>query len=173
MKRALSLLLVLVLLLCLVPAQLAAASSLKKGSSSSVKTDPAEFYTIGDTEDTFSGLYDRMCVSLDLKKHPLPKPDTDLDPMNSDGEYEYVYMLKDDDSSYEYIGYVCTKRDVKEYIVWSWVGYHEDGSVIGMDVYYTLEGKYLGNIQRDYSAGTSTSSHRCPYYIPGQPLNKK
>ena len=111
--------------------------------------------------------------SLDLKKHPLPKPDTDLDPMNSDGEYEYVYMLKDDDSSYEYIGYVCTKRDVKEYIVWSWVGYHEDGSVIGMDVYYTLEGKYLGNIQRDYSAGTSTSSHRCPYYIPGQPLNKK
>lgn len=166
MKRLLSLLLSAVLLLCLVPAAMAAPSQ------KSEPVDPAEFYTIGEDENTFAGLYERMCVNLDLKKNPLPEADTDLDPMNSDGEYEHVYILKDDETSYEYIGHVCTKHDKLEYIVWTWIGFHEDGSIIGMDVFYTLEGKYLGNIQHDYSAGTSTSSHRCPYYIPGEPLNK-
>ena len=164
MKRALSLLLAVVLVLCLIPSSLAAAETKKE--------DPAEYYTIGEDEDTFAGLYDRMCVNLDLKEHPFPKLDTDLDPMTREGEYEHVYLLKDDETSYEYIGYVRDKHDVEKYIVWSWTGYHKDGSIIGMDVFYSLKGKYLGNIQHDYTAGTSTSSHRCPYFVPGEPLNK-
>ena len=82
-------------------------------------------------------------------------------------------VLKDDSESYEYIGY-CRGWDGKDrYICWAWTGLHEDVSTIGMLVFYTPDGKYLGNIQRDLSAGTSTSSHNSPYYVPGEPINKK
>ena len=170
MKRALSFILVLMLIVCLVPLQAAAAGTVKKEADP--EPDPAEYYTIGDSENTYAGLYDRMCQSLDLKKHPLPEADTKGNTYGTK-DYEYVYILKDDETSYEYIGKVFNKSGKELYIVWNWIGYHEDGSVIGMQVYYTTKGQYLGNIQRDYTAGTSTSSHRSPYFIKGEPINKK
>ena len=128
-------------------------------------------YVIGSTENTFSGLHQRMCVNLDLKANPIPKPDEDMGAIGS--ETLHAKVLKDDSESYEYIGY-CRGWDGKDrYICWSWTGIHEDGSTIAMLVFYTPDGKYLGNIQRDLSAGTSTSSSRCPYYVPGEPINKK
>lgn len=133
--------------------------------------EETEFYIIGDSEDTFAGLYNRMCVNLDLKENPIPEPDTELGDYGG-GEYEYARIMKDDATSSEYVGYVRTSNGQDLYIIWSWMGYHKDGSIIGMDVYYQLDGKYLGNIQRDYSAGTSTSSHNSPYFVPGQPMNK-
>ena len=136
--------------------------------SSSTKVD--SFYVIGSSENTFAGLYKRMCVNLDLKKNPIPEPDEDMG--NIGDETLHAKVLKDDSESYEYIGY-CRGRDgTNRYICWSWVGDHQDGSTIAMLVFYTADGKYLGNIQRDLTAGTSTSSSRCPYYIPGEPLNK-
>ena len=45
----------------------------------------------------------------------------------------------------------------------------ENGDVIGMDVYYTVEGKYIGNIRHNYSAGRSTSSTRSPFRIAEEP----
>lgn len=166
MKRAFALLLSLVLVLCLLPAPAVLALS------DAEEEDPAAFYLIGDEADSFSALYDRMCVNLRLKKQPLPEPDTEGEPFNASGEHEFVYVLKDDESSYEYIGYIHDRRENPKYIVWNWTGFHKDGSIIGMEVFYSLDGKYLGNIQHDYTAGTSTSSHRCPYYIPGEPINK-
>ncbi len=128
-------------------------------------------YVIGSTENTFSGLHQRMCVNLDLKANPIPKPDEDMGAIGS--ETLHAKVLKDDSESYEYIGY-CRGWDGKDrYICWSWTGIHEDGSTIAMLVFYTPDGKYLGNIQRDLSAGTSTSSHNSPYYVPGEPINKK
>ena len=128
-------------------------------------------YVIGSSENTFAGLHQRMCVNLDLKANPIPKPDEDMGAIGS--ETLHAKVLKDDSESYEYIGY-CRGWDGKDrYICWSWTGIHEDGSTIAMLVFYTPDGKYLGNIQRDLSAGTSTSSSRCPYYVPGEPINKK
>ena len=167
MKKLLSLLLAAVLLLGVVPA--AGASALQ---FSLEQEDPAEYYTIGAEENTFAGLCERMCHSLDLKEHPLPQVDTEGGEYDS-GDHEIVCILKDDSETYEYIGYVCTKKDVVKYIVWRWVGFHKDGSMIGMDSYFDEDGKYLGNIQHDYTAGTSTSSSRCPYFIPGEPINKE
>jgi hypothetical protein len=128
-------------------------------------------YLIGSSENTFAGLYKRMCVNLDLKKNPIPEPDEDMGAIGS--ETLHAKVLKDDSESYEYIGY-CRGWDGKDrYICWSWTGIHEDGSTIAMLVFYSPDGKYLGNIQRDLSAGTSTSSHNSPYYVPGEPINKK
>ena len=128
-------------------------------------------YVIGSSENTFAGLHQRMCVNLDLKANPIPEPDEDMGAIGS--ETLHAKVLKDDSESYEYIGY-CRGWDGKErYICWSWTGIHEDGSTIAMLVFYTPDGKYLGNIQRDLSAGTSTSSHNSPYYVPGEPINKK
>ena len=134
----------------------------------------AEYYTIGAEENTFSGLYNRMCVDLDLRIFPIPIPTETAreGEYGNSGEYETVAVLKDDDESYETIGYVCTKAGIREFIVRSWRGRHRDESEIGMDVYYSLDGSYLGNIQHDYTAGTASSSHRCPYFVPGEPINK-
>ena len=129
-------------------------------------------YLIGSSENTFTGLHQRMCVNIDLKANPIPKPDEKLSTYGS-GDYEYVKVLKDDNKSYEFIGYVRGVTGEDRYIIWSWTGLHEDGSTINQTVYYMLDGKYLGNIQRDRTAGTSTSSSRCPYYVPGEPINKK
>ena len=129
-------------------------------------------YVIGSSENTFAGLHQRMCVNLDLKANPIPKPDEKLSTYGT-GDYEYVKVLRDDSKSYEFIGYVRGVTGEDRYIIWSWTGLHEDGSTINQTVYYMLDGKYLGNIQRDRTAGTSTSSSRCPYYVPGEPINKK
>ena len=127
-------------------------------------------YIIGISENTFAGLYKKMCVNLDLKKNPVPAPDTEEGNYGG-GQYEYVKVLKNDSETYEYIGYVRYANDVNRYLVRCWRGYHKDGALIEMDVYYTLDGKYIGNIQRDRTAGTSTSSHNSPYFIPGEPMN--
>lgn len=128
-------------------------------------------YIIGTSENTFAGLYKRMCINLDLKKNPFPTPDEDLGPCGS--ETLFAKVLKDDSQTYEYVGYLRAKDGATKYLMWAWTGYHKDGDVIEMDVFYTPDGKYLGNIQRDRTAGTSTSSHRSPYYVPGEPLNKE
>lgn len=173
MKKLLALLLVLCMLLP------AAASALADGQEAAAgffddmdEYDEEEsYYVIGSDEDTFAGLYKRMCVNLDLKENPIPEPEEDMGEMGS--ETLYATVLKDDDESYEFIGFCRTPDGKDRYICWSWTGIHEDGSVIGMLVFYTADGKYLGNIQRDLSAGTSTSSHNCPYFVPGEPINKK
>ena len=167
MKKVTAMILAVLLMLCLFPAYPVSAFADTKTET------PEEHYTIGISENTFKGLYSRMCINLDLKKYPIPKADEKLEDRYSNGEYEEVFVLKDDDTSYEYIGHLYTKNDIEEYIIWNWIGYHKDGTLIGMDVYYTLDGKYLGNIQHNYSEGTSTSSSRCPYNVPGEPMNKE
>ncbi len=139
--------------------------------TSSPRTQSNSFYIIGTSENTFAGFYKRMCVNLDLKKNPFPTPDEDLGSVDS--ETLYAKVLKDDSETYEYVGYLRAKNGSTKYLMWAWTGYHKDGDVIEMDVFYTPDGKYLGNIQRDRTAGTSTSSHRSPYYVPGEPLNKE
>ena len=73
--------------------------------------------------------------------------------------------LKDDDDSYDYIGYVCGPDGGRIFIIWSWSGYHEDGSLIGVDSYYALNGVYLGAVQRDYSTGAMKSSSGSPFVL--------
>lgn len=148
------------------------SSSTASQKSISVPGNTRSPYIIGTSENTFAGLHKAMCINLDLKRNPLPEMNSKISEY-SDGDYVYGSVLKDDSDSYEYIGYIRNKQDQNQYLVRNWTGYHKDGSVIEMTVYYTLEGKYLGNIQRDKSAGTSTSSHNSPYYIPGEPINKE
>ena len=167
MKKTTAMILAALLLLCLIPLHPVSAYADTK------KETPEEHYTIGTDENTFKGLYQRMCTNLDLKKYPIPVADETLEGRYSGGEYEEVRILKDDDTSYEYIGHLYTRQGTKQYIIWNWMGFHKDGTVIGMDVYSTLDGKYLGNIQHNYSEGTSTSSHNSPYNVPGEPMNKE
>ncbi|MBP3210790.1 MAG: zinc ribbon domain-containing protein [Oscillospiraceae bacterium] len=129
-------------------------------------------YLIGTSENTFAGLHARMCINLDLNKNPIPTQVEEVDTYGT-GDRVFATVLKDDSTSYEYVGYVRGVTGENKYIIWSWTGLHEDGSVINQTVYYMLDGKYLGNIQRDRTAGTSTSSSRCPYFVPSEPINKK
>ena len=167
MKRFLMMVCILALLLTAFPGAWAEEPA-KEGETA------GEFYIIGTEADTFAELYERMCVSLDLEKEPIPEPEKKASrgAYGREGEYENVTVLKDDDETYETIGYVCLLSGEREYIVRRWVGYHEDQSVIGMEVYYLLNGQYLGSIRRDYEAGRASASSRCPYLVAGDPVTK-
>lgn len=163
MKKTVAWILMLVVLLNV--SVLAAADTQKKTE------DPLEYYTIGAEEDTFQGLYQKMCVYLDLAKHPIPQPDTDGDEYGT-GDYERYRVLKDDEETYEYIGYVYSSTGSPKYLVRNWIGYHKDGPIISMKVYYSTDGKYIGNLQMDLTNGLSNSSHNMPYYIPSQGMHR-
>ena len=151
------------------PKQSRAEEAGSDGKSGNADNSP---YLIGTSENTFAGLHARMCINLDLNKNPIPTPEEEVDTYGT-GDKVFATVLKDDSTSYEYVGYVRGVTGENKYIIWSWTGLHEDGSVINQTVYYMLDGKYLGNIQRDRTAGTSTSSSRCPYFVPSEPINKK
>ena len=132
---------------------------------------PEEYYTVGSDENTFQGLHDIMCINLNIRKYPIPEPDTDGGYYYT-GDYERLTTLRDDDETLEYIGYVYDYHHEPKFIVRYWIGYHEDGELIGMIVYYMTDGKYLGNIQRDYTNELANSSSRTPYNIPAQGMHK-
>ncbi len=159
MRKLSSLLLVLLLLISVLPS--ASADSLVRDAAAK---DSLEFYTIGNSENTFSGVYNRMHIYLDLNQFPIPEPNkSDYEYVT--GQHEEFSVLKDDDDSYDYIGYVCLPNGARSFIVWSWAGYHEDGSLIGVDSYYALNGTYLGNVQRNYSTGAALSSRNSPFFF--------
>lgn len=159
MRKLISLLLVLVLICSCMP--FAFGDSL---FSAGPAKDSAEFYTIGNSTHTFAGVYDRMHVYLDLNKYPIPEPDHS-DYSYVTGAHDEFYVLKDDDDSFDYIGYVCGPDGGRIFIVWSWSGYHEDGSLIGVDSYYAVNnGVYLGAIQRNYTTGAVISSNGSPFF---------
>ena len=130
-----------------------------------------EYYVVGGEENTFQGLYQRMCVNLDIETNPIPEPELEGSKYGT-GDFEKIKIIKDDDETLEYIGYVYNKENEPAYIIRYWIGYHEHGELIGMTVYYTIKGQYIGNIQRDYTNGLSNSSSRMPYYIPSQGTHK-
>ena len=158
MKKFVSFLLTIILISCFLAN--ASADSLIRNREAK---DSAEFYTLGDSVHTFSAVYDRMHIYLDLNKYPVPEP-TKSDYSYVTGAHDEFTVLKDDDNSFDYIGYVCGPDGNRIYIVWSWSGYHKDGSLIGVDSYYALNGVYLGNIQRNYSSGAMISSNGSPFF---------
>ena len=129
------------------------------------------YYIIGNSENTFgglnSGLYKKMCINLDLDNHPIPTPD-EAGRTYGGGDYERIKTLKNDRETIEQIGYVYSSTGSEKYIIRTWIGKHETGAEIRMDVYYTTDGKYVGNIQYDLTTGRSTSSSRINYSISGQ-----
>lgn len=159
MRKLLSVLLVLVFLFCcFIPASFA---------DSLLKTDPKdslEFYKLGSSVNTFAGVYDHMHIYLDLNKYPIPEP-VESAYSYVTGQHDEFTVLKDDDDSYDYIGYVCNPDHSRYFIVWSWSGYHKDGSLIGVDSYYALNGVYLGAVQRDYTTGAIYSSGGSPFSL--------
>lgn len=157
MRKFLSLLLAFVLFCSVVPAAFADSLVLSPAAKDSV-----EFYTIGNSVHTFAGLYDRMHIYLDLNKYPIPATDTS-DYSYVTGAHDEFKVLKDDDDSFDYIGYVCGPEGNRIFIIWSWSGYHKDGSLIGVDSFYTTDGVYLGNVQRNYTTGASLSSSNSPF----------
>ncbi len=104
-----------------------------------------------------------MHLYLDLNKFPLPETET-TGFVYSNGQREEINVLKDDDDFYDYIGYICNSAGAKAYTIWGWAGYHEDSSLVGVDNYYSLDGVYLGNVQRDHSAGAAYSSRNSPFF---------
>ena len=132
---------------------------------------PEQYYTVGSDEHTFEGLHDIMCVNLNLREYPVPEPDT-AGGVYYTGDYEKLATLKDDDESLEYIGYVYDYKHEPKFIVRYWIGYHEEGELIGMLVYYMTDGKYLGNIRWDYTNELANSSSRVPYNVPGKGMHK-
>ena len=158
MRKLISVFLVLIMVSIVLPA--ASADSLIRGSA---PKDSTEFYTIGNSVHTFAGAYDRMHIYLDLNKYPIPEP-VKSDYSYVTGAHDEFYVLKDDDDSFDYIGDVCGPDGGRIFIVWSWSGYHEDGSLIGVDSYYANNGVYLGAIQRNYTTGAVVSSNGCPFY---------
>ena len=159
MRKFASLLLVLLLVSIALP--VASADSLVKGGA--VAKDSVEFYTIGNSTHTFSGVYDRMHIYLDLNHYPIPEPDHS-DYSYVTGAHDEFFVLKDDDDSYDYIGYVCGPDSGRIFIIWSWSGYHKDGSLIGVDSFYATNGVYLGAIQRNYTTGAVVSSSGSPFF---------
>ncbi len=156
-------------LFCIVLTFILVCSVLPVASADSLLRDgfaknSAEFYTIGNSTHTFSGVYDRMHIYLDLNKYPIPEPEKS-DYTYVTGAHDEFTVLKDDDDSYDYIGYVCGPDGGRIFIIWSWSGYHEDGSLIGVDSYYALNGVYLGAVQRDYSTGAMKSSSGSPFVL--------
>ena len=158
MRKFISIILILVLVFSALP--VAYADSLVRNG---VAKDSTEFYTIGNSVHTFAGAYDRMHIYLDLNTYPIPEPDKS-DYSYVTGAHDEFYVLKDDDDSFDYIGYVCGPDGGRIFIVWSWSGYHEDGSLIGVDSYYANNGVYLGAVQRDYTTGAVISSSGSPFY---------
>ena len=156
MRKLFSLLLVFVLICSVLPT--ANADSLVSNNPK----DSIEFYTIGNSVNTFNGLYERMHIYLDLNKYPIPATDTS-DYSYVTGAHDEFKVLKDDDDSFDYIGYVCGPEGNRIFIIWSWSGYHKDGSLIGVDSFYTTDGVYLGNVQRNYTTGASLSSSNSPF----------
>ena len=130
-----------------------------------------EYYTVGYVENTFEGLHRIMCNNLDIRKYPIPESASESG-MYFNGDYELLTVLKDDDETLEYIGYVYDYHHEPKFIVRYWIGYHEDGELVGMIVYYMTDGKYLGNIQRDYTNALANTSSRAPYNVPGQGMHK-
>ena len=129
------------------------------------------YYIVGGTENTFDGLYKKMCINLDLQKHPITiKSSNKWGSEYGSGDREIYEVIKDDSESYEYIGYVCKNGRLsdKEYIIRSWTGYHEHGEKIQMKVYYSTDGKYIGNIRKDLTNNKSNSSSHSPYFIPSE-----
>ena len=157
-KRIFSSLLICIIVCSIVP--FASADSLVRPG---IAKDSIEFYTIGNSAHTFSDIYNRMHIYLDLTTYPIPEPERS-DYSYSTGAHDEFHVLKDDDNSYDYIGYVCGPDGGRIFIVWSWSGYHKDGSLIGVDSYYALNGVYLGNIQRDYTSGAVISSSGSPFF---------
>ena len=160
MRKLVSLVLVLFLVCSILP--VASADSLIRDNGPA--KDSAEFYTIGNSVHTFAGAYERMHIYLDLNKYPIPEP-VQSDYTYVTGQHDEFTVLKDDDDSYDYIGYVCNPGGSRSFIVWSWSGYHTDGSLIGVDSYYALNGVYLGAVQRDYSTGAVYSSGGSPFSL--------
>ncbi len=167
MRKLISLVLILVLVCSVLPA--ASADSLV---SADVAKDSSEFYTIGNSAHTFAAVYDRMHIYLDLNTYPIPEP-VKSDYSYVTGAHDEFTVLKDDDDSYDYIGYVCGPDGGRLFIIWSWSGYHEDGSLIGVDSYYALNGVYLGAVQRDYTNGAAVSSSGSPFFYSVGSLNGK
>ena len=157
MRRFISVLVSVVLLCSVFP--VANADSL---IGSNAATDSAVFYTIGNSENTLSGVYKRMHIYLNLNKYPIPEPE-ETDYEYKTGHHEEFTVLKNDEESYDYIGYVCSSSGKRVYIIWSWTGFHKDGSLVGVDTYYTLDGTYLGNVQRDYTNSAALSSRNSPF----------
>lgn len=168
MRKLVALLLVLVLICSIIPS--AFADSLIRGG---VAKNSEEFYTIGNAAHTFNDVYNRMHIYLDLKQYPIPEPSKSSDPTYITGQHDEFTVLKDDDDSYDYVGYVCGPDGGRVYIIWSWAGYHKDGSLIGVDSYYTLDGVYLGNIERDYNTGAAISSRNSPFFYYNGSLGGK
>ncbi len=167
-RKAYSVLWLLVVLSLLTAIPVSASASTNYSEYFGLKDKNEEsYYVIGASEDTFAGLYKKMCVNLDLKKYPIPEPEEDGS-IYGTGDYERITVLKDDAETYETIGYVYSPKDKPLYIIRSWIGYHEEGVVIRMQVYYSLEGTYIGNIKFDLTNGLSNSSTRVPYYIPSE-----
>ena len=167
MRKIFAVILILVLVCNVLPT--AHADSLFRAEAAK---DSIAFYTIGNSAHTFDAIYNRMHIYLDLNNYPIP------DPVKSDysyvtGAHDEFTVLKDDDDSFDYIGYVCGPDGNRIFIVWSWSGYHEDGSLIGVDSYYALNGVYLGAIQRDYTTGAAISSGGSPFFYNVGSLNGK
>lgn len=158
MRKLISVLLAFVLICAVFPT--ASADSLVRGG---LAKDSTEFYTIGNSVHTFASIYDRMHIYLDLNNYPIPEPEKS-DYSYVTGAHDEFTVLKDDDDSFDYIGYVCGPDGGRIFIVWSWSGYHEDGSLIGVDSYYAMNGVYLGAVQRNYSTGAAVSSSGSPFY---------
>ena len=169
MRRLIFVLLVLVLVCSIISS--AFADSLVRGG---IAKNSEEFYTIGNSVHTFNDVYERMHVYLDLNNYPIPEPSVVSDFNYVTGQRDEFTVLKDDDDSYNYIGYVCNPDGSRYFIVWSWAGYHKDGSLIGVDSYYALNGVYLGAVQRDYTTGAVYSSGGSPFAIyNGSSSNKE
>ena len=159
MRKLISVLFVLLFVCSLLSVASADSLVLSQGAK-----DSAEFYTLGNSVHTFADVYDRMHIYLDLNKYPIPEPSVSDYHYMTDQHDEFT-VLKDDDDSFDYIGYVCNPDHSRYFIIWSWSGYHKDGSLIGVDSYYALNGVYLGAVQRDYSADAVYSSGGSPFAI--------
>ena len=166
MDKVISIVLAFVLVFSVLP--IASADSLIRDG---LAKDSAEFYTIGNSAHTFDALYNRMHVYLDLNQYPIPEPNKS-DYSYVTGQHDEFTVLKDDDVSYDYIGYVCNPDGSRSFIIWSWSGYHEDGTLIGVDSYYALNGVYLGAVQRDYSTGAVRSSGGSPFALYNGSIDK-
>ena len=160
MRKVISVVLVLILVCSVLPAASADSLVLNRDAKDSI-----EFYTLGNSVHTFAEVYDRMHIYLALNKYPIPEPSVVSNFTYVTGQRDEYTVLKDDDDSFDYIGYVCNPDGSRYFIVWSWAGYHKDGSLIGVDSYYAPNGVYLGSVQRDYSTGAVYSSGGSPFAL--------
>ena len=160
MKKILSAALVLLLIFSCVPFAFAALSL----NDEFEERVPASGTTFNDLYTVFCKDLTRDQVLCIQNQDPERADHTWYNEASRENIYEW--LVSNEAGSIQAAGYLenAAKRDIN-YLFREVVCLHRHGELIKMSVFYTQDGRYVGNIKYDMTNDYATPSHRCPPYF--------